>query len=40
MTRVATRKWAADIDAFLHQHPEMWWNWLDKRWTRIIRGKG
>ena len=36
----ATRKWAADIDAFLHQHPEMWWNWLDKRWTRIIRGKG
>ena len=17
--------------------PEMWWNWLDKRWTRIIR---
>jgi lauroyl/myristoyl acyltransferase len=34
----ATRKWARCVDQFLHQHPEMWWNWLDKRWTRIIRG--
>ncbi len=33
----ATRKWAQSVDAFLHEHPEMWWNWLDKRWTRIIR---
>ena len=31
-------KWAETIDLFLHEHPEMWWNWLDKRWTRIIRG--
>jgi lauroyl/myristoyl acyltransferase len=31
------RKWAASVDAFLHRHPEMWWNWLDKRWTGIIR---
>ena len=30
---VATKKWAQSIDAFLHEHPEMWWNWLDKRWT-------
>lgn len=34
----ATRKWAKSVDAFLHEHPEMWWNWLDKRWTRTIRG--
>jgi len=33
----ATRHWAARVDAFLHEHPEMWWNWLDKRWTRILR---
>ncbi len=33
----ATRRWAADVDAFLRAHPEMWWNWLDKRWTRLIR---
>lgn len=33
----ATRRWAAAVDAFLHEHPEMWWNWLDKRWTQIIR---
>lgn len=35
--RVATQKWAQSVDCFLHEHPEMWWNWLDKRWTRIIR---
>lgn len=34
----ATRRWAKDVDVFLHEHPDMWWNWLDKRWTRIIRG--
>ncbi len=34
----ATRRWAQSVDEFLHEHPEMWWNWLDKRWTRIIRG--
>lgn len=33
----ATRKWAQSVDAYLHRYPEMWWNWLDKRWTRIIR---
>ena len=33
----AMRRWAASVDAFLREHPEMWWNWLDKRWTRIIR---
>jgi len=33
----ATQKWAQSVDRFLHEHPEMWWNWLDKRWTRIIR---
>ncbi len=33
----ATQKWAQTVDRFLHEHPEMWWNWLDKRWTRIIR---
>jgi len=33
----ATRRWAAGVDEFLHAHPEMWWNWLDKRWTRILR---
>jgi len=34
----ATCRWAEDVDRFLRQHPDMWWNWLDKRWTRIIRG--
>ncbi len=36
----ATRKWAADVDAFVREHPAMWWNWLDKRWTQILRGQG
>jgi len=36
-TEAATQKWAESVDGFLHEHPEMWWNWLDKRWTRIIR---
>ncbi len=35
----ATRRWARSVDEFLHEHPEMWWNWLDKRWTRILRGQ-
>ena len=34
----AMQAWAADVDAFLRAHPAMWWNWLDKRWTRIVRG--
>jgi lauroyl/myristoyl acyltransferase len=33
----AMQKWAKTVDAYLHEYPEMWWNWLDKRWTRIIR---
>ncbi|MHC4752607.1 MAG: LpxL/LpxP family acyltransferase [Planctomycetota bacterium] len=33
----ATQKWAESVDSHLHKYPEMWWNWLDKRWTRIIR---
>ncbi|MHC4204811.1 MAG: lysophospholipid acyltransferase family protein [Planctomycetota bacterium] len=33
----AVQKWAESVDSYLHQYPEMWWNWLDKRWTRIIR---
>jgi len=33
----ATQKWARSVDAFFHEHPEMWWNWLDKRWTQILR---
>jgi len=33
----AMQKWAQSVDIFLHRHPEMWWNWLDKRWTYIIR---
>ena len=33
----ATAKWARSLDGFLHEHPDMWWNWLDKRWTRILR---
>lgn len=35
----ATRAWADQVDEFLHLHPEMWWNWLDKRWTKIMRGE-
>jgi lauroyl/myristoyl acyltransferase len=34
---IATQKWAQSVDTYLHQYPEMWWNWLDKRWTNIIR---
>lgn len=33
----AIQKWAKTVDSYLHKYPEMWWNWLDKRWTRIIR---
>jgi len=36
-SEMATRQWAASVDAFLREHPAMWWNWLDKRWTRILR---
>jgi len=36
---IATQKWAESVDTYLHQYPEMWWNWLDKRWTRIIRNR-
>ena len=28
---------AKTMDQHLHEHPGMWWNWLDKRWTRILR---
>ncbi|MDD4888803.1 MAG: lysophospholipid acyltransferase family protein [Phycisphaerae bacterium] len=35
----AMRTWAGQVDAHLHEHPDMWWNWLDKRWTRILRGE-
>jgi len=35
--QAATQQWARSVDGFLHEHPEMWWNWLDKRWTRILR---
>lgn len=36
-TEDATRAWARRVDEILHEHPQMWWNWLDKRWTRILR---
>lgn len=39
-TEAAMQKWAADADAFLHEHPEMWWNWLDKRWSQILCNGG
>jgi len=38
-TAAAMRRWAQSVDDFLHEHPAMWWNWLDKRWTRILRGR-
>ena len=34
---VAMQRWGADVDAFVREHPDMWWNWLNKRWTQIIR---
>jgi lauroyl/myristoyl acyltransferase len=36
-TESATRQWAQSVDDFLRAHPAMWWNWLDKRWTQILR---
>lgn len=33
------RKFAELMDQFLRRHPDMWWNWLDKRWTAIIRNQ-
>jgi len=33
----ATKQWGAQVDAYIRKHPEMWWNWLDKRWTKILR---
>jgi lauroyl/myristoyl acyltransferase len=38
-TEAATKAWADSVDAFLREHPAMWWNWLDKRWTAILRNK-
>ncbi len=35
----AVKEWGAQVDAFIREHPEMWWNWLDKRWTKIIRNE-
>ena len=31
------KQWACQMDAFIREHPDMWWNWLDKRWTHILR---
>jgi lauroyl/myristoyl acyltransferase len=31
------RLFAARMDEAVRSHPEMWWNWLDKRWTRLLR---
>jgi lauroyl/myristoyl acyltransferase len=36
-TEAATKAWADSVDIFLRKHPAMWWNWLDKRWTSILR---
>ena len=36
-TQRAMEAFATTMDNFLHRYPEMWWNWLDKRWTRILR---
>lgn len=33
----AVQLWGKDVDAFLREHPDMWWNWLDKRWAKILR---
>lgn len=38
-TEDATRTWAGQVDHFFREHPDMWWNWLDKRWNRILREK-
>jgi hypothetical protein len=32
-------RFAELMDRCLREQPETWWNWLDKRWTRIIRNK-
>jgi len=37
---VAMSRFAKLMDECLREQPEIWWNWLDKRWTRIIRNKG
>ncbi len=34
------QKWTELMDACLRAQPELWWNWLDKRWTQIVRGDG
>ena len=36
----AVQAWGRKVDAFFRKHPDMWWNWLDKRWTKIVRGQG
>jgi hypothetical protein len=30
---------AKTIYEHLHEHSKTWWNWLGKRWTRILRGR-
>jgi lauroyl/myristoyl acyltransferase len=34
------REFAGITDHCLRTHPDMWWNWGDKRWTGIIRNHG
>lgn len=36
-TQAATKAWAERVDLFLREHPATWWNWLDKRWSSILR---
>lgn len=38
-TELATKHWAQQVDQHLHEHPDIWWNWLDKRWTSILRNR-
>lgn len=33
----AMAQWGRSVDAYIREYPEMWWNWLDKRWTYILR---
>jgi lauroyl/myristoyl acyltransferase len=33
----AMQRWALRMDEILHEYPAMWWNWLDKRWSQILR---
>ena len=35
----SVERFAEISDQAIRRQPEIWWNWLDKRWTWLLRGQ-